>query len=253
MTRRIITAAIVLTALWLIAVTCMLYTDVKLDEMNKELSARIDTIASDTDVRLGNMNMRLNDLEADMIKADKGKEIRQIRDEIRAVEEQIDGLREQIETPAEEPAEEPTEETTEGTSEVSEVPGTLVASAMVIKTENTYMEELGDDMITSNPLPTGNHITPQSGTFNFEGHTETYYNLDMSVVVQVAQSRGIAGEYHVREDGAKMLGDYIMVAADYSVHPYGSLVNTSLGMGIVVDTGGFIAWNPNGIDIATTW
>lgn len=251
MTRRIITAVTVFVALWLIAVTCMLYTDMKLDEMKKELSARIDTIASDTDVRLGNMNMRMNDLEVDMIKADKGKEIRQIRDEIRAVEEQIDGLQEEIKTPAEEPAEEPTEETTEET--VSEAPGTLVASAMVIKTENTYMEELGDDMITSNPLPTGDHITPQSGTFNFEGHTETYYNLDMSVVVQVAQSRGIAGEYHVREDGAKMLGDYIMVAADYSVHPYGSLVNTSLGMGIVVDTGGFIAWNPTGIDIAVSW
>jgi 3D (Asp-Asp-Asp) domain-containing protein len=96
-------------------------------------------------------------------------------------------------------------------------------------------------------------LTAESGTFTFEGHTETYYNLDMSVVVQVAQSRGIAGEYHVRSDGVKMLGDYIMVAACYDIHPYGSLMNTSLGMGIVVDTGGFVAWNPTGIDIATTW
>ena len=134
---------------------------------------------------------------------------------------------------------------------------TLIASAMAIRTENTYMEELGDDSITHkvdpNPVPTGAHLTRDGGTFNFEGHSETWYNLDMSVVVQVAQSKGIAGEYHVRSDGAKMLGDYIMVAACYDVHPYGSLVNTSLGMGIVVDTGGFVAWNPTGIDIATTW
>ena len=119
------------------------------------------------------------------------------------------------------------------------------------------MEELEDDGITKkvdpNPVPTGVHLTRDGGTFDFEGHSETWYNLDMTVVVQVAQSRGIAGEYHVRSDGVKMLGDYIMVAACYDIHPYGSLMNTSLGMGIVVDTGGFVAWNPTGCDIATTW
>ena len=50
-----------------------------------------------------------------------------------------------------------------------------------------------------------------------------------------------------------MLGSYVMVAANLSVHPRGSLVPTSLGTGIVCDTGGFAASNPNQLDIATSW
>lgn len=83
---------------------------------------------------------------------------------------------------------------------------------------------------------------------------ETYYNLDMSGVVSIMRSMGNTDEYWVRDDGCKMLGDYIMVAADLSVHPRGSLVPTSLGMGIVCDTGGFVS-NGSGValDIATAW
>lgn len=255
MKQKLIAAVTIFVALWLGVITCMLYTNVQIEQMKNELSAKIDTIASDTDVRLGKMNIELNDIEAQMTTKDSKTEkaINQIRDEVRAIERQIDDVREEVEsieyaTPIEATPEEPT---------VSEAPGTLIASAVAFKTDNTYMEQLGDDVISykpdPNPVPTGPHLTPESGTFTFEGHTETYYNLPMDVVVQVAQSKGIAGEYHVRSDGAKMIGDYIMVAADYSVHSYGSLVNTSLGMGIVVDTGGFIAWNPQGIDISTTW
>ena len=255
MKQKLIAAVTIFVALWLGVITCMLYTNVQIEQMKNELSAKIDTIASDTDVRLGKMNIELNDIEAQMTTKDSKTEkaINQIRDEVRAIERQIDDVREEVEsieyaTPIEATPEEPT---------VSEAPGTLIASAVAFKTDNTYMEQLGDDVISyrsdPNPVPTGPHLTPESGTFTFEGHTETYYNLPMDVVVQVAQSKGIAGEYHVRSDGAKMIGDYIMVAADYSVHPYGSLVNTSLGMGIVVDTGGFIAWNPQNIDISCAW
>lgn len=83
---------------------------------------------------------------------------------------------------------------------------------------------------------------------------ETYYNLDMSGVVSIMRSMGNTDEYWVRDDGCKMLGDYIMVAADLSAHPRGSLVPTSLGMGIVCDTGGFVS-NGSGValDIATAW
>ena len=68
------------------------------------------------------------------------------------------------------------------------------------------------------------------------------------------RSMGNTDEYWVRDDGCKMLGDYIMVAADLSAHPRGSLVPTSLGMGIVCDTGGFVS-NGSGValDIATSW
>lgn len=258
MKQKLIAAVTIFVALWLGVITCMLYTNVQIEQMKNELSDKIDTIASDTDVRLGKMNIELNDIEAQITTKDSKTEkaINQIRDEVRDIERQIDDVREEVDSIEYATPQEPIEATPEEPT-VSEAPGTLIASAVAFKTDNTYMEQLGDDVISykpdRNPVPTGPHLTPESGTFTFEGHTETYYNLDMSVVVQVAQSKGIAGEYHVRSDGAKMIGDYIMVAADYSVHPYGSLVNTSLGMGIVVDTGGFIAWNPQGIDIAVDW
>lgn len=82
---------------------------------------------------------------------------------------------------------------------------------------------------------------------------ETYYNLDMSVIVSIMRGMGNNDEYWVREDGCKMLGDYIMVAANFNIRPRGSIVETSLGEGIVCDTGGFAKKNPYQIDIATTW
>ena len=82
---------------------------------------------------------------------------------------------------------------------------------------------------------------------------ETYYNLNMSTVVSIMRSMGYTGEYWVREDGCKMLGDYIMVAANFNLRPRGSIVETSLGDAIVCDTGGFAKRNPTQIDIAVTW
>jgi hypothetical protein len=82
---------------------------------------------------------------------------------------------------------------------------------------------------------------------------ETYYNLNMNTVVSIMRSMGYTGEYWVREDGCKMLGDYIMVAANLNLRPRGSIVETSLGDAIVCDTGGFAKRNPTQIDIAVTW
>lgn len=213
---------------------------VKLEDDYKKLDSQKTNQAYDYDRKVQQMKDKIDKLNDDLVDLEKKNT------ELRYDNLQLRLRVEELSTSYVESSDQPVLE--------SENP-TLIESAVAFKTENTYMEELGDDGTNAdnNPVPTGDHITPQSGTFNFEGHTETYYNLDMSVVVQVAQSRGIAGEYHVREDGAKMIGDYIMVAACYDVHPYGSLVNTSLGMGIVVDTGGFVAWNPTGIDIATSW
>jgi len=86
--------------------------------------------------------------------------------------------------------------------------------------------------------------------------SETYYNLDMSYVVEIMRSIGFDADsypYWVRDDGCKMLGDYIMVAANLDIYPRGSVVETTLGPGLVCDTGGFVEWNPYGLDIATTW
>ncbi|MBQ6315271.1 MAG: hypothetical protein IKE85_09395 [Mogibacterium sp.] len=82
---------------------------------------------------------------------------------------------------------------------------------------------------------------------------ETYYNLNMAGVVSIMRSMGNTDEYWVREDGCKMLGDYIMVAANLNLRPRGSIVETSLGQAIVCDTGGFAKKNPTQIDIAVTW
>ena len=221
----------------------------------KDLQDQITELASKSDAGLNNVNRKIADMKIETTKAtDKVRFTEErMKKELASMTDAMEDLRDDLEyeidnITTEAPQEEIINETTEETG--------IVGSAMAIKTEHTYIEELEDSdnpKQEKNPVPSGAHLTKEGGVFTFEGHTETYYNLDMSVVVQVAQSKGIAGEYHVRSDGAKMLGDYIMVAADYSVHPYGSLVNTSLGMGIVVDTGGFIAWNPQNIDISCAW
>lgn len=96
-------------------------------------------------------------------------------------------------------------------------------------------------------------LTKRAGTVQGPSGKETYYNLDMSGVIRIMRNQGYDGEYWVREDGVKMLGDYIMCAANLDVHPRGSLVESSLGTCIVCDTGGFAKNNPNQLDIAVTW
>lgn len=82
---------------------------------------------------------------------------------------------------------------------------------------------------------------------------ETYYNLNMNKIVDAMKRLGVNSEYWVRNDGVKMYGDYIMCAADLSVYPRGSIVETSLGTGIVCDTGAFVKSTGIALDIATTW
>ena len=83
---------------------------------------------------------------------------------------------------------------------------------------------------------------------------ETYYNLPMGGCVKLMNHLGYYGTVWTRSDGVKMWDDYVMVAADLSIHPKGSLVETTLGTGIVVDTGDFV-YNGSGVslDIATAW
>lgn len=106
---------------------------------------------------------------------------------------------------------------------------------------------------TVNTSWNGTVLSPSAGVNYGPPGKETYYNLDMSGVVSIMRGMGNNDSYWVRGDGCKMLGNYIMVAANLSVHPRGSLVETSLGTGIVCDTGGFAAGNANQLDIATSW
>ena len=94
------------------------------------------------------------------------------------------------------------------------------------------------------------------GTTNGPSGKETYYNLNMNGVVSIMRRMGFSESeypYNVRTDGVKCLGPYVMVAAHLGNRPRGSKVQTSLGTGIVCDTGGFASSNPTQIDIATAW
>lgn len=88
-------------------------------------------------------------------------------------------------------------------------------------------------------------LTQSSGVYYYGGRKETYYNLDMGNIVLNAQALGIQGDYWIRNDGVKMYGDYVIVA---SQDRKGTIIETSLGTGIVLD------YCPAGtIDIATNW
>lgn len=119
--------------------------------------------------------------------------------------------------------------------------------------ENELIETVFESEEYSIPAYDGSVLTASSGVNYYGSQRETYYNLDMSGCVDIMRSMGNTDEYWVREDGCKMLGNYIMCAANLNVHPRGSLVETSLGTAIVVDTGGFADNDPYQIDIAVTW
>ena len=94
-------------------------------------------------------------------------------------------------------------------------------------------------------------LTAKMGIINFNGHKETWYNIPMNKVIARTDAKlGVSGLYHVREDGVKMYGDWVIVAADKSVTRY-TFVETSLGTGIVLDN--HTTGDPNLYDIATTW
>lgn len=81
-------------------------------------------------------------------------------------------------------------------------------------------------------------------------HRETYYDLPMNIVMGACGGGG----YTVRADGAKVDKDgYILIAAHLGNYPRCSIVETSMGLGKVYDTGGFAAKHPHGFDLATDW
>lgn len=123
------------------------------------------------------------------------------------------------------------------------------------KKETTNISTKNSETNTENTsyVPSGAKLTASAGVFQGPSGKETYYNLDMSGVISIAKSQGIEGNYWVRDDGVKMYGDYVIVAAHLGIRPRGSLIQTSLGMGIVLDTGGFASSNSTQLDIATNW
>lgn len=155
----------------------------------------------------------------------------------------------------------------------SKVQNLKLTGVAVEKEENEVVEETQPE-VTVKPLEEGTIIDPNmdeseimleeyvwdgevinsyNGTVAGPNGKETYYNLDMTGVVWIMEDLGYDYEYWVREDGVKMYGPFIMVAADLSLRPRGSIIKTSLGWAMVCDTGEFINWNPTQLDIAVCW
>lgn len=106
------------------------------------------------------------------------------------------------------------------------------------------------------PEPERPHLTKSGGVFQGPSGKETYYNLPMGQVINNMRGLGYSVEeypFTVREDGAKCLGPYVIAAANLNLRPRGTIVETSLGMAIVCDTGGFAEYNSTQLDLATDW
>ena len=129
----------------------------------------------------------------------------------------------------------------------------MSASPALTSDTSVAVKEEIDRIIEEQNRWKGPVLSKSRGTVTGPSGKETYYNLNMQGVVNIMRRMGNTDEYWVREDGCKMLGEYIMVAANLNVHPRGSIVETSLGKAIVCDTGGFAKRNPHQIDVAVNW
>ena len=116
-----------------------------------------------------------------------------------------------------------------------------------------YLQEYDPDFMTRNYDWNGEKLDSHNGRVSGPSGQETYYNLNMDKCVQIMRDKGYNYDYWVRSDGVKMYGNYVMVAADLSTRPKGTIVETTLGDGIVVDTGTFVETNPSQLDIAVAW
>ena len=128
-------------------------------------------------------------------------------------------------------------------------------------TEDIEFDEATEEMYEEY-IPDGRVLDSYNGTVNGPSGIETFYNLPMGGVIENMREMGYSEEeypYWERDDGAKMFGGYIMVAANTdhlelgSHRPYGTILETSLGTAIVCDTGSFVWENPGQVDVAVTW
>lgn len=169
----------------------------------------------------------------------------------------IDTAPKKVKSVVEEVTEPVTEPVTEEVTESTEVKDTEI-EVYEDSTEDVYTEskDNASNAVTNTYSWNGSVLTQSSGVNYGPSGFETYYNLPMGGVVSIMRSAGFSEEeypYWESPEGYKMLGNYIMVAADLSIRPRGTTIETSLGMGLVCDTGSFIYNNPEQLDIAVNW
>ncbi len=131
-------------------------------------------------------------------------------------------------------------------------------SEEIVREPVTRIVAVGASEIERTPLTAAmgrNRYTVRRGDGTVIERQETYYDLNMSGVMALfAGVCGTENYYTVREDGVKVDAEgYVLVAANLSRYPRCSIVETSLGLGKVYDTGTFAATNPEQFDIATDW
>lgn len=131
-----------------------------------------------------------------------------------------------------------------------EMPSETPVNASQDPEEVTVEEILTEDIETPYSV-----LNKRMGVNYFNGQKETYYNLRMTGVIRLLDDMGIPhGEYWVRDDGAKMLGEYIMLATDTNRIPKGTIWETSLGTGMIVDhCSGSESYPGVWIDVAVNW
>lgn len=134
----------------------------------------------------------------------------------------------------------------------------ITTKAVTTEKETTKVSTTKAEITTKKETTSwnGKVLNKTIGTVNGPSGKETYYNLNMSGVVRIMRNMGYGEEkypYHIREDGVKMLGPYIMCAANLSLRPRGTILETSLGKAIVCDTGEFAKTNQRQLDIAVNW
>lgn len=220
----------------IIALICLIFCIVILSNKRyKAVEDKLNSIASQSDANYNDLNNSIIDLN-DKIN-DQQENIDNINNELDSIDQLIDDEINDIY--------EKIKEVEEAKAEKKAVE--LAAAEAARK--RAYIASINTTTYTQDE----SGLTAKKGVNYYSDQKETYYNLNMNGVVNNAHNNGIEGEYWVREDGTKMFGEYVIVAANQDVHPYGTTVDTSLGTGIVLDTGGFAANNPTQVDIATTW
>lgn len=106
------------------------------------------------------------------------------------------------------------------------------------------------------PVPERPHLTRSGGKFDGPSGLEKWYNLPMGRCITNMRNMGYSVEeypYWIREDGAKMLGEYVMCASNNNYRPKGTIIETSLGMALVVDSCEAAASDPSLLDMCVDW
>lgn len=142
---------------------------------------------------------------------------------------------------------------------ISSVATTIPTTTTMVTTVTTTKQVNTTTTVTTTVSKSswqGEVLSKSKGVVNGPSGKETYYNLNMTTVVNIMRKAGYSEEeypYWIREDGVKMIGDYVIVAADFNTRPRGTILESSLGYAIVCDTGSFVKTNPTQIDVAVNW